>query len=151
MLDGRQIGKPVDEEDARRMLRSLRGTNHQVTTGITVIDAGSGRSLTASMTSDVNLRHISDEEIEASVASGTPMDKAGAYAVQDTVLRPAASWGGCYSNIVGLPMCKLLEFLEELGHGQPADRKRAADYCGENCPNLVYSIGDQGQVQGDMQ
>ena len=151
VLDGQPIGKPVDEEDARRMLRSLRGTSHQVTTGITVIEAGSGRSLTANMTSDVNLRHISDEEIEASIASGTPMDKAGAYAVQDTVLRPAASWDGCYSNIVGMPLCKLLEFLEELGYGQPADRKRAVDYCGENCPNLVYSIGDQGQVQGDMQ
>ncbi len=150
VLNGQPIGKPVDEEDARRMLRSLRGTSHQVTTGITVIDAGSGRSLTANMTSDVNLRLISDEAIEASIASGTPMDKAGAYAVQDTVLRPAASWDGCYSNIVGLPMCKLLEFLEELGYGQPADRRRAAEYCRGNCPNLSLPIGDQGDAQGDV-
>ena len=150
VLDGQPIGKPVDEEDARRMLRSLRGTSHQVTTGITVIDAGSGRSLTSNMTSDVHLRDISDEEIEASIATGTPMDKAGAYAVQDTVLRPAASWDGCYSNIVGLPMCKLLEFLEELGHGQSVDRKKAADYCGENCPYLSLSIMDQGEAQGDV-
>ena len=151
VLDGRPVGKPVDEEEARRMLRALRGTSHQVTTGITVIDAASGRTLTGNMTSDVTLREFSDAEIEASIASGTPMDKAGAYAVQDQDLRPAASWDGCYSNIVGLPVCKLLEMLQELGHAQ-LDKEHfqieaAADYCGPTCPNLGFSFGHQGDGQ----
>lgn len=142
VLAGRPIGKPADEEEARSMLRELRGTSHQVSTGITVIDAASGQAVTGSMTSDVVLRILSDEEIEASIATGTPMDKAGAYAVQDPELRPAESWLGCYSNIVGLPVCKLLEMLEEIGYSQQnnlADlKKAAADYCGPSCPNLGF-------------
>jgi len=159
VLEGRPIGKPADEEEARRMLRELRGTSHQVTTGITVIDAASGRTLTGSMTSDVTLREFSDAEIEASIASGTPMDKAGAYAVQDQDLRPAASWDGCYSNIVGLPVCRILEMLQELGHVQlhiAPDKKQnhlqnqknaAADYCGATCPSLESSNGQGGDGQ----
>jgi len=151
VLDGRPIGKPADNEEARRMLRALRGTSHQVTTGITVIDAASGRTLTGSMTSDVTLRELSDAEIEASIASGTPMDKAGAYAVQDQDLRPAASWDGCYSNIVGLPVCRLLGMLKELGHAQPdkeqVQSQAAADYCGATCPNLGSSFGQGSDGQ----
>ena len=148
VLDGRPVGKPADEEEARRMLRTLRGTRHQVTTGITVIDAASGRTLTGNMTSDVTLREFSDAEIEVSIALGTPMDKAGAYAVQDQDLHPAASWDGCYSNIVGLPLCRLLEILKELGHTrlvtEQDQKKAAADYCGATCPNLGSSFGHEG-------
>ncbi len=150
VLEGRTIGKPADEEEARRMLRELRGTSHQVTTGITVIDLASGRSLTGSMTSDVNLREFSDEEVEASIATGTPMDKAGAYAVQDPDLRPAASWDGCYSNIVGLPVCKLLAMLNELCYEPlktPRDRKQASDFCGPTCPNLESYLSHDGEGQ----
>ena len=115
VLDGKAMGKPEDAADARRMLRLLRGTNHQVTTGVTVLDADSGKHLTDSMSSDIILREFTDEEIEASIASGTPLDKAGAYAVQDQALHPAQSWDGCYSNIVGLPLCRVSQMLEELG------------------------------------
>ena len=117
--EGQAIGKPVDDDDARAMLRRLRGTTHHVCTGITVADAATGRCVTDSMTSEITLRHISDDEIEQSIASGTPRDKAGAYAVQDQELRPASAWEGCYSNIVGLPTCRLLEMLAELGHTRP--------------------------------
>ncbi|MCI0894756.1 MAG: 23S rRNA (uracil(1939)-C(5))-methyltransferase RlmD [Chloroflexi bacterium] len=114
--DGELLGKPVDAADARRMLMQLRGTRHQVVTGVTVIDVDSGRTITDSMSSDITLRNLSGPEIDASIASGTPLDKAGAYAVQDQELSPAESWEGCYSNIVGLPMCRLMEMLGELGY-----------------------------------
>ncbi len=135
--DGEAIGKPVDEDDARRMLRRLRGTQHQVFTGITVIDAASGRKSTESMASDITLRSFTEEEMEDSIASGTPMDKAGAYAVQDQVFRPAQSWEGCYTNIVGLPLCRLLEMAAKLGY--PLPTAKSGDIppgCGPDCSFL---------------
>ena len=120
VLQGRSIGKPEDENDARRMLRELRGTEHQVTTGLTVVNVSTGQHLTDHMTAEIVMRDFTDAEMETSIASGTPMDKAGAYAVQDTVFRPATLRGGCYTNVVGLPLCRMLEMLRELGYQPPA-------------------------------
>ncbi len=129
------MGKPSDAAEARPMLLQLWGTRHQVATGITVVDAASGHYLSDSMISNITLRDLSDREIDASIASGTPLDKAGAYAVQDTDLRPAESWDGCYSNIVGLPVCRLGEMLAELGYTLPPDwSEKAARLCGDSCP-----------------
>ncbi|MDA0263497.1 MAG: 23S rRNA (uracil(1939)-C(5))-methyltransferase RlmD [Chloroflexi bacterium] len=134
VFEGRAVGKPVDDDDARSMLRQLSGTSHHVSTGLTVVDAGTGRTLSTAMTSEITLRHITDQEIEASIASGVPRDKAGAYAVQDTELRPAADWQGCYNNIVGLPVCRLLKMLRELGHPLPEGWTAPDDIiCGEDC------------------
>ncbi len=121
VLDGRSIGKPEDEDDARRMLRELRGTEHQVTTGLTVVNVSTGRHLTDHMTAEIVMRDFTDEEMEASIASGTPMDKAGAYAVQDTVFQPATLQDGCYTNVVGLPLCRMMEMLQKLGYPPPAE------------------------------
>ena len=140
---GESLGKPVDDDEARAMLRRLRGTTHHVCTGITVVDAATGRRLTGSMTSQVTLREFSDDEIEASVATGTPRDKAGAYAVQDTGLRPASAWEGCYHNIVGLPTCRLLQMLDELGWKSPEGWQLPdAAACGPGCPT------DSGKAGG---
>ena len=132
---GESLGKPVDDDEARSMLRRLRGTTHHVSTGLTVVDAGTGESRTVSMTSEITLRDFTDEDIEASIATGTPRDKAGAYAVQDTEFRPASGWEGCYHNIVGLPTCLLLQHLEELGWVAPASwaLPESAE-CGPGCP-----------------
>ena len=133
---GDSLGKPVDDDEARAMLRRLGGTTHHVCTGLTVVDAATGRHLTGSMTSQITLRDFTDDEIEASIATGTPRDKAGAYAVQDTELRPASGWDGCYHNIVGLPTCRLLLMLAELGWTPPESwtlPETAA--CGSGCPN----------------
>ena len=133
--EGRAYGKPIDAEDARRMLQELRGTSHQVVTGITVMDVAGGRVLTDSMASDITLRDFSDTEMEASIATGTPMDKAGAYAVQDQEFRPAQSWEGCYTNVIGLPLCRLTQMLAELGFDGTLGRPDpASPGCGPTCP-----------------
>ena len=116
VLDGQVFGKPSGPDEARRMLKRLSGTRHEVVTGVTVIDASSGRRLTCAMASGITLRDITDADIEKSIDSGVPFDKAGAYAVQDRELNPAASWEGCYTNIVGLPLCRLVRMLDSLGY-----------------------------------
>ena len=115
VLDGESIAKPADEAEARRMLTRLRGTAHQVTTGITVYDAATRRCVTESQTADVFMRDFTDAEMEQSISSGTPMDKAGAYAIQDNEFRPASLQHGCYSNVMGLPACRVVEILAEMG------------------------------------
>jgi septum formation protein len=119
VLDGKIIGKPDDPEDARRMLAELSGTRHQVTTGVTVVDVASGRFITDCLTGDIAMRELSYDEIAESVATGTPMDKAGAYAIQDDDLKPGELVDGCFTNVVGLPLCRLLEMLDELGCPRP--------------------------------
>ena len=135
VFEGEAVGKPVDDDDARRMLHQLSGTTHHVSTGITVVDAESGEFLSDALTSQITLRILSEQEIESSIASGVPKDKAGAYAVQDSELRPASDWQGCYNNIVGLPVCRLLEMLRELGYRFP-DEWEIPDQitCDNNCP-----------------
>ena len=135
---GESLGKPVDDDEARSMLHRLRGTTHHVSTGLTVVNAGTGDLLTTSMTSQITLREFTDEEIETSIATGVPKDKAGAYAVQDTELRPAADWEGCYHNIVGLPTCLLLRFLKELGWESPSGWTLPEEAeCGPGCPTAL--------------
>ena len=135
VADGLAIGKPRDDADARNMLRRLRGTTHHVCTGLTVINAANGQSLTDSMTSQITLRNFTDAEIETSIASGVPRDKAGAYAVQDTALRPASHWQGCYHNIIGLPTCRLLAMLRQLGWAPPTGwQPPPTAGCGPDCP-----------------
>ena len=144
VFEGQAVGKPEDDDDARRMLRQLRGTTHHVTTGLTVIDAASGRTLSDAMTSQITLRDIADQEIEHSIASGVPRDKAGAYAVQDQELRPASDWQGCYNNIVGLPICRLLEMLDELGYQTPPGwTVPSAVACDDDC---MLKLGDQDRT-----
>ena len=129
VLDGESIAKPADADEARRMLTRLRGTAHQVTTGITVYDAASRRCVTESHTADVLMREFTDAEMEQSIASGTPMDKAGAYAIQDDEFRPATLQHGCYSNVMGLPACRVVEILADLGCELP------------NCTDMVVPPG----------
>ncbi len=137
----RPVGKPSDDNAARAMLREVRGTTHHVCTGLTIIDAASGRSITDSLTSQVTLREFSDAEIEVSIASGTTRDKAGAYAVQDPELRPVSSWLGCYNNIVGLPVCRMLEMLSDLGYRFPEEwRPLTPVACPPGCRSAVGQV-----------
>ncbi len=105
--DGRVLGKPADEADAREMLRSLRGRAHAVVTAVAVYGPGSGEGEVSveSVETRVSMREYSDAEIETYVSSGAPLDKAGAYGIQDDAFRPVAGLVGCTPNVVGLPLC----------------------------------------------
>ena len=115
VLDDAILGKPADPAEAERMLRLLRGRVHGVITGVAVLDTATGVCETSTRSSDVHLRRYTDAEMLAYIASGEPMDKAGAYAAQDRNFRPATRIEGCYLNVVGLPLCDTLTLLGKMG------------------------------------
>ena len=115
VLDEEVLGKPDSKAQATLMLRALRGRTHWVVTGVTVLDTKSGHWLSAARCTDVTMRSYSDQELAAYVESGTALDKAGGYAVQDDRFRPAKCIHGCYLNVVGLPLCEVVRLLEGLG------------------------------------
>lgn len=110
------LGKPAGPIEARRMLQSLRGRTHQVYTAIAVIEAGSGRAGSELCCADVPMRAYSDPEIETYIASGDPLDKAGAYAIQHAGFHPVENFAGCYACVVGLPLCHLVRTMVHLGY-----------------------------------
>lgn len=112
-LDGHMLGKPSTPEEARLMLRLLRGRQHTVYTAVALIARGQIPWLSAAQTL-VTMRPYSDAEIDAYVASGNPMDKAGAYGVQDSQFAPVAEYVGCYLNVVGLPLCEVVRGLKAI-------------------------------------
>jgi len=103
-LDGERIGKPRDADDAVAMLARLAGRTHVVRTEVATVNAA-GRPLHFAVRSAVTMRPADVAAIRAYVATGEPLDKAGAYAVQGAGRALVASYDGCYSNIVGLPVC----------------------------------------------
>ena len=115
VLDGRYLGKPRDAADAARMLRELSGRTHEVVTGLALVDAPSGREETLAVTTRVTMIDAGDEEIAAYVATGEPLDKAGAYAVQGLGARLVARVDGCFTNVVGLPVETTRRLLERWG------------------------------------
>lgn len=108
------IGQPVDEEDAFAILTRLRGKQHRVITGMVLI-APDGQEEEAAVSSPVAIKNASDDEIRSYIATGEPMDKAGAYAIQGEGSFLVASWEGSYTNIVGLPLETLSGILERAG------------------------------------
>ena len=114
-LDGEPLGKPRDAADAWRMLRALRGREHRVVTAVAFADAATGESAVGHRASRVLMRAYGDGEIAAYVESGAPMDKAGAYGVQDAAFAPVAEVRGCRLNVVGLPPCETLQMAERFG------------------------------------
>lgn len=110
-VDGRILGKPTDAQDAAGMLRQLSGRTHEVLTGI-CMRYRSGIVIDASVT-EVEFARISEEDIGAYVASGEPMDKAGAYAIQGIASRYVVRIDGCYANVVGLPVSLVFKYLRK--------------------------------------
>lgn len=115
VLEGRVLGKPLDGEEARSMLKELSGRAHSVITGFAVLDTGSGRTRTGSVETEVWFKRLGEEEIERYVKTGEPLDKAGAYAIQGHGASLIEKIEGDYLNVVGLPLAALLEVLEEFG------------------------------------
>jgi predicted house-cleaning NTP pyrophosphatase (Maf/HAM1 superfamily) len=97
------------------MLIQLRGRVHQVYTAITLLDAASGRIYSEVAMTDVCMRSYTDAEMETYIASGDPFDKAGGYAIQNPEFHPVEELRGCYSNVVGLPLCYLAQALRDFG------------------------------------
>ena len=120
VLDGEILGKPVDYEDAVDMLTRLRNRRHEVLTGLAVLDAATLHVQQEVVTTAVRMRNYTDDELRRYVTSGDPMDKAGAYAIQHDGFRPVANITGCYTNVVGLPVCRLAALLGEWGMAAPA-------------------------------
>ncbi len=114
-LDGRILGKPQDTSDAAVMLASLRGRWHRVWTGLAIMGAGLAAPLGMAVETDVFMRDYADAEIAAYVASGDPLDKAAAYAIQHAGFHPVARIEGCHANVMGLPLCALLGPLVQAG------------------------------------
>ena len=114
-LGTRRFGKPRSRADARRILRMLAGRTHRVITGLAVIDAANGTGVVGSAVSDVVFRRLSAAAIAAYVATGEPMDKAGAYAIQGGAGAFVLRIRGSYSNIVGLPVGLLRALLARMG------------------------------------
>ena len=110
VVDNQILTKPEDPADAARMLRLLAGRSHHVITGVAVVTAGS-TEVAADVTA-VRFLSLSDTEIESYVATGEPMDKAGAYAIQGRAARWIPRIEGCYFNVVGLPLALVAAMLE---------------------------------------
>lgn len=120
VCDGTILGKPSDSDEARSMLKTLRGRNHRVCTSVTIMileAAGEVDSqiITELTCSDVTMRNYTDAEIDAYIMTGDPFDKAGGYAIQHPVFAPVAQVEGSSTNVVGLPLETLSRMFIQLG------------------------------------
>jgi nucleoside triphosphate pyrophosphatase len=112
---GRILGKPNSHGEAVAMLQDLRGHAHQVHTAIAIVNNADGATRYEICTTNVTMRNYHDEEIKEYVASGDPMDKAGAYAIQHSRFHPVEHLDGCFANVMGLPLCHLTRCLSYFG------------------------------------
>lgn len=115
VLKGKILGKPKTKEDAKEMLNDISDRKLEVYSGVALVEAESNRFLTDYVVSEVKIKKLSKEEIENYVASGEPLDKAGAFGIQGKGALIVKSIKGDYFNIVGLPLFKLSEMLKEFG------------------------------------
>jgi len=115
VIDGQALGKPAGPDEARAMLRRLRGREHEVITGVAVVDARTGRSEATAVVSRVRMAEYGDAEIEAYLATEEPLDKAGAYAIQGRGGALVAGLDGSFSNVVGLPLEETARVLAAFG------------------------------------
>ena len=126
--EGLILGKPKDNAEAMTMLSRLRGHTHQVYTGVALLRLSDGLLLKELCVTDVPMRDYSDEEINAYVQTGDPLDKAGAYAIQHPQFRPVAmpsheheGMSGCYASVMGLPMCHIVSIMRRMDIPPNAD------------------------------
>jgi septum formation protein len=115
LRDDAILGKPKDAADAALMLRSLSGRSHRVLSGYAVFDRQSGATVAGVVSTLVRFKELTEEEIAGYIATGEPQDKAGAYAIQGIGAFMVLGIEGSYTNVVGLPLCEVVEVLERLG------------------------------------
>jgi len=122
VVDGRILGKPASTPQARDMLRRLSGRTHQVLTGYCICQVSGARMFADTVRTDVLFKTLSEEEIEWYIQTGEPFDKAGAYAIQGIGTFLVKRINGSYTNVVGLPVCEVIEILireKVVGFDQP--------------------------------
>ena len=134
-LDGELLGKPRDAAEALSVLRRLRGRSHAVFSAVTLLEPAAGRTSSDVAETRLVMRPYSDAEMAAYVASGDPLDKAGAYAIQHPGFHPVADLQGCYANVMGLPLCHLTRGLRAWNIEPPHDVPAACQaHTGRRCP-----------------
>lgn len=119
VVDDQMLGKPGSAQQALDMLNRLRAREHTVITGLTVINTSESVWCRQVAATPVVMRDYSDREMLEYVATGDPMDKAGAYAIQNALFNPVARIMGCYTNVIGLPVCHLYRALLQMGIEAP--------------------------------
>jgi len=141
------LGKPDNKEAAREMLLRLRGKIHQVHTAIAISIPSRGITKQVICSTDVHMRNYTEEEIQAYIESGDPMDKAGAYAIQHPEFRPVIKFAGCYASVMGFPLCHFEWLLRQMGYGE---RKEVPYVCQEqlsySCPIFRHVL--KGETVG---
>ena len=121
LFEGQILGKPEDAEDACAMLRKLTGRSHRVLTGFALLDAGTNRSVTGHEWTTVCMRDCTDEEIRVYVDTGEPLDKAGSYGAHALGASLITRVEGCFYNVIGLPLARLLVTLKDFGGSAPVE------------------------------
>lgn len=136
VVDGDEIlGKPQDGKDAARILEQLRGRTHQVLSGIALYNLSSGDVQSRLVCTEVKMREYTEDEVHNYITSGDPLDKAGAYGIQNRDFNPAPELTGCYANVMGLPLCHLAVLMNDMGI--KADSKvaeRCQEWIDHQCP-----------------
>jgi septum formation protein len=136
VLDGEMIGKPRDAAEARATLRRLRARAHTVYTGLTLLDIAAGHAYSSAVTTTVLMGDYGEGVLSGYVATGEPMDKAGSYAAQGAGAALIAAIDGCWTNVVGLPLCELARLLRLAGVSLSPTRPICADPTGRPCPRI---------------
>lgn len=143
VVDGGTIlGKPVDAVDAERILLMLRDREHEVITALVFLQPASGEEIVETCKTVVPMRAYNKKALQAYIAGGSPLDKAGAYGIQDREFNPVelSQMRGCFANVMGLPLCHLQRSLGRLGHDLTVDLPtRCKAYTGYDC-NVYQEI-----------
>ncbi len=141
------LGKPANPEQAKNMLKKLRGRCHQVITALALLPSDNQPQQTDLCVSNVCMRNYTEEEIDAYVKSGDPLDKAGAYAIQNEQFHPVTGFNGCFASVMGLPLCHLNRSLKKWNINLTKDIPQAClQNLGYTCP--IHRAVLQGQAIG---
>ena len=136
VADGKEIiGKPANDEEARRMLEKLRGRVHFVHTAIVIFAPSNGRMERELCSTRVRMRQFTDEEITNYIKTGDPLDKAGAYGIQNQEFHPVDQLKGCFASVMGMPLCHVERTLRRMGYGERTNIPYLCqDQLAYNCP-----------------
>ena len=115
LVDGEILGKPAGKQDAHQMLLKLSGKEHRVITGFCILNTGNGESVKDSVETTVTFKELTEEEIRGYIKTKEPFDKAGGYAIQGKGSFMIREIKGSYTNVIGLPICEVVEALERVG------------------------------------